>query len=70
MAFSGFASVGHILQGLTGPAEKTARLRNFCKTASRNLGSEVIDSTSCLYKFDLFFDSIQPTVDSFSKVLK
>jgi hypothetical protein len=69
MAHSAYASIGHLIYQKQNDIEKTSKLREFCKKILQNLTENLVQGESCVYQFDLFFESIKPTVESFGKVI-
>ena len=72
MAHSGYASVGHILKNHTSDNDKAKihTLRELCKLFLDHFSDKKMLKDSLIYKFDLFYGSIQPTVESFTKYVR
>ena len=68
MANSGFVSIGHLLFGEeSSDHDRISILREVCKKFSANF-TLALNGADCIYRFDLFFGSVKPTVESFHKV--
>ena len=68
MSNSGFVSVGHLLFGESSDHDRISILREVCKKLAENF-TLALNGADCIYRFDLFFGSVKPTVESFSKFL-
>ena len=67
MANTGYVSVGHLIR-LMSDENKTQVLRDFCKVLTQEVSENCINKDSLIYRFDLFFSKVKPTVESFTKV--
>ena len=68
MSNSGFVSVGHLLFGESSDHDRISILREVCKKLAENF-TLALNGADCIYRFDLFFGSVKPTVESFHKFL-
>ena len=67
MANSGFVSIGHLLFCESSDHDRISILREVCKKLAENF-TLALNGADCIYRFDLFFGSVKPTVESFHKV--
>ena len=67
MANSGYVSIGHLTR-LMSDENKIQVLRDFCKVLTQEISDNYINKDSLIYRFDLFFSNVKPTVESFTKV--
>ena len=67
MANTGYVSIGHLTR-LMSDENKIQVLRDFCKVLTQEISDSYINKDSLIYRFDLFFSNVKPTVESFTKV--
>ena len=69
MATTGYVSIGHLIR-LMSDENKIQVLRDFCKVLTQEISETCINKDTLIYRFDLFFSNVKPTVESFTKVSK
>merc|ERR1712156_1054429 len=68
MATTGYVSIGHLIR-LMSDENKIQVLRDFCKVLTQEISETCINKDTLIYRFDLFFSNVKPTVESFTKFL-
>ena len=72
MKNSGYVAVGHLLasKNLSADVDSKKALRNFLTVLFGRMNEEIINSSTGFWRFDEFFENIEPSTENMAKFLR